>query len=196
MRSDSPEAFQLREHTLGLVRGYLLEHDDERERLGPLLDHLAAPGDVFTRANVTAHMTSSALVLSPDRTEVLVIHHRFLGLWLQPGGHYEPPGSLWDSARREVAEETGVDDLDLHPRFVESGLPLDIDSHPIPDRPARGEPGHFHHDLCFLAVARTRSALDAQFEEVHGARWVPVDDLAMMTNRRMARLGRKLVALA
>jgi 8-oxo-dGTP pyrophosphatase MutT (NUDIX family) len=186
----------LRASTRALVRAYLAAHFDEAATLRPLIAHLDAPGDPFARANAQGHLTSSALVLSPALDEALLIHHRFLGLWLQPGGHHEAPGSLWESACREVAEETGVASIALHPHFAANGLPLDIDSHRIPDRPEKGEAAHWHHDLCFLAVARERGELSLQLEEVQGARWLPIDDLARMSNRRVARLGRKLATLA
>ena len=84
------------------------------------------------------HLTTSALVLDPTLTRALVIHHRVFDVWLQPGGHYEPPGSLWDSACREVREETGVDAMTPFPSTVAAAL-LDIDTHPIPARAAKGE---------------------------------------------------------
>ncbi|CAN5200084.1 hypothetical protein BH10PSE17_BH10PSE17_08030 [soil metagenome] len=184
----------LREATLALVDAYCAADPAERDRLARLLAHLEEPGDGFLRSNPKGHMTSSALVLNAEQTHVLLIHHRFLDLWLQPGGHYEPPGSLWDSACREVAEETGVSGIVMHASLRDSGLPIDIDSHPIPDRPSKGEPPHWHHDLCFLATAPGAHALESQADEIHDVRWVPVEALATMSNPRMARLGRKLAA--
>src|SRR5437762_10909961 len=35
------------------------------------------------------HFTASAFVLSPDYDEVLLIFHKKLGRWLQPGGHVD-----------------------------------------------------------------------------------------------------------
>ncbi|CAN5365232.1 NUDIX hydrolase [soil metagenome] len=180
------------ESTLALVHAYGRVHPEEHDRLARVIAHLAEPRDGFTRSNRDGHMTSSALVLNQPRTHVLLIHHRFLGLWLQPGGHYEPPGSLWDSARREVAEETGVTDLVLCAPFDATGLPIDIDSHLIPDRPAKSETPHWHHDLCFLAATTHSGPLTSQADEIHDARWLPIGDLVGMSNARMARLGRKL----
>src|SRR6186713_1142021 len=87
----------------------------------------------------TTMRSSSALVLDPALTRALVIHHRVFDVWLQPGGHYEPPGSLWDSACREVREETGLDAMAPFPSTIDAAL-LDIDTHPIPARAAKGEP--------------------------------------------------------
>ncbi|MBB2488265.1 NUDIX domain-containing protein, partial [Mitsuaria sp. WAJ17] len=89
----------------------------ERQRLAALSAQLADDhGDVFSRANMRGHITTSAIVLDASGTQLLLIHHKTLDRWLQPGGHYEAPGSVWDSALREVAEETGVSGLRPHPR--------------------------------------------------------------------------------
>ena len=77
-----------------------------RERMLSLLQ-LSAP---LSRGHFTpGHLTASAFVVSPD-DELLLIFHRKLGIWVQPGGHIEPGDeSLLDAARREVAEEVGLD---------------------------------------------------------------------------------------
>src|SRR6188768_1998011 len=60
-------------------------------------------------APVTAsHPTGSAAVLDPNARKVLLVHHDKTGLWLFPGGHVEDGEAPWDTAVREVLEETGV----------------------------------------------------------------------------------------
>ena len=90
---------------------------------------LSLPGDVFARDHfVPGHVTASAFVWSPDRGSVLLIHHGKLHRWLQPGGHVEPGDlDVIAAARREVAEEVGLDDVDI----VGAGL-FDVDVHIIP----------------------------------------------------------------
>ncbi|HJN76908.1 MAG TPA: pseudouridine synthase [Myxococcota bacterium] len=111
------------------------------------------------------HFTASAMVLSPDERDVLLIHHQKLGRWLQPGGHIEPSDTgFLAAARREVLEETGIADLDV------LGL-LDVDVHAIPAR--EPEPRHEHHDLRFLFRAHSR-AMHAG-DGATDARWFPLD---------------------
>jgi 8-oxo-dGTP pyrophosphatase MutT (NUDIX family) len=119
------------------------------------------------------HFTASAFVLSPDRTEVLLILHGKLGLWLQPGGHIEPgDASVLEAARREVREEVGLDDLEC----LGGGL-FDVDVHTIPAS-AKG-PAHEHHDVRFLFAARTRDVLAG--DDAVAARWVPLASLGDAT---------------
>lgn len=47
-------------------------------------------------------------VFSPDFRRTLLVEHRRFG-WLSPGGRLEAGESPLDGARREVAEETGMD---------------------------------------------------------------------------------------
>ena len=61
----------------------------------------ASPG-CFSRSHYApGHVTGSAFVVSPDLSQVLLIHHRTIGRWLQPGGHYEPADSFAASAARD-----------------------------------------------------------------------------------------------
>lgn len=92
------------------------------------------------------HFTTSAFVLTPDRSALLLILHKKLGRWLQPGGHIEASdANPQASALREVIEETGLEAQNLV--SLHSGI-FDLDIHPIP---AHGdEPGHRHFDLRFL----------------------------------------------
>ena len=58
---------------------------------------------------VPGHFTASGFVVSPDGSSLLLIHHRRLDRWLQPGGHIDPEdASPIAAAAREVTEETGV----------------------------------------------------------------------------------------
>jgi 8-oxo-dGTP pyrophosphatase MutT (NUDIX family) len=93
-----------------------------------------------------------------------MVLHATLGRWLQPGGHVEPgDGGLVEAARREVLEETGLEELD----DAAPGA-FDLDVHPIP---ARGErPPHFHFDVRFLF--RSRGERLRPSAEVGDARWV------------------------
>ena len=98
----------------------------------------------FSRAQfMPGHVTATGLVLAPDAERLLLIHHRRLDRWLLPGGHVEPEDAdIWDTARREVIEETGA-------RLLPSSAPVlaGLDVHGIPA--GKGEPYHLHHDVLF-----------------------------------------------
>ncbi|MCP4836033.1 MAG: NUDIX hydrolase [Phycisphaera sp.] len=155
----------------------------------------AGSGDVFSRHHfVPGHFTASAFVLSPDGGSLLLILHRTLGLWLQPGGHVESDDEdIFAAARREAVEETGVEELES----VSLGGPLlDLDIHPIPANGKRNEPAHEHFDVRILLRAKTWDLFAGS--DAEDARWVPLgevedagtDDSVL---RAVRRVGSKLV---
>jgi len=110
-------------------------------------DFLARP-DPFFRGDREGHVTASAFVMLPPGDRVVLVSHRKLGGWLQPGGHVESEdGSVFETALREVREETGIERLEA-PR---GDAIVDLDVHAIP---AFGdEPSHFHYDVRFLLTS-------------------------------------------
>lgn len=124
---------------------------DYRERMLALVN---AGSDPFMRHNYRpGHFTCSSFVLSPTFDALLLIFHSKLRRWLQPGGHVEGEDrDVFAAARREVSEETGVEDL----RLLDGRTLFDLDIHQIPGRAK--EPGHEHFDLRFLFVAPSLQA--------------------------------------
>ncbi len=125
--------------------------------------------------------------LAPLR-EALHIHHKTLGKWLIPGGHLEAgDASLPAAALRELAEETAVTGIDGEMELI------DIDVHPIPANPSKGEGAHHHFDFRFLARARGHHEVTLQAEEVTGHRWMPVQqaEYPAVADRLAARHSRR-----
>ncbi len=141
-----------------------------------------------SRETYPGHVTTSALIVSPDMRRTLLIDHKTLKRWLQPGGHYEPADRFWQSALREAVEETAIEGLRLHPLHAEKDRPFLIDSHDVPGKASRGETPHVHHDLQYLFVADPERPLMAQLDEVAAARWHPIDALADVAPRALPRL--------
>ncbi len=156
-----------------------------RERMLALLD--GAGSAAFARDHfVPGHFTASAFVLSPDGAELLLIFHRKLELWLQPGGHVEVGDlSLGAAARREAMEELGV------ALPASAGAIFDVDIHAIPAR--KSEPAHQHFDVRFRLVAEAREFRAS--DEVADARWVKLQELASVTSdESVLRAARKLAS--
>jgi 8-oxo-dGTP pyrophosphatase MutT (NUDIX family) len=121
----------------------------------------------FDRGIVEGHLTGSAVVVSAHGDRVLLLHHRKLDRWLQPGGHGDPGETNGhEVALREALEETGIAGLALHPQ---APRPLDVDVHDIPARGA--EPAHQHLDLRYLVVAPEDAHIAPALAEMHDLRW-------------------------
>jgi len=147
--------------------------------------------DIHSRDTFPGHVTTSAFILDGAGRRTLLVHHRSLARWLQPGGHYEAPEGLDESALREAFEETGARNLSLDPWHRASGIPVDIDSHLIPARPQKGEPEHWHHDIRYVVRAE-EGGVRPDLSEVHDAQWRDVAELGTIAPdalRNMRRLG-------
>jgi 8-oxo-dGTP pyrophosphatase MutT (NUDIX family) len=124
---------------------YSAADDIEQASLTRIREFVARSPDAFSRSNPEGHITASALVADPRAPAFLLVWHRKLGHWLQPGGHLEEDdASVFAAALREAREETGIEHF-AHP--IGDRI-LDVDVHPIP---AHGpDPAHFHFDIRFL----------------------------------------------
>lgn len=170
------------------VTRYLSEVAAPGEHLALLRWQMEEGHALDQRTTFPGHVTTSAIVLSPDHSQTLLIDHVTIGRWLQPGGHYEPAAHFFLSAMREAQEETGVTGLLPHPWHRSGDLPFVIDSHDVPGKAARNEPPHVHHDLQYVFLADPFAPLTAQLEKVHAAKWAPIDQLADISPKAWARL--------
>src|ERR1019366_9544713 len=89
-----------------LFRRYLAAYPQEADRLTVLARQLGQPDDKLNdRKNMIGHLTASALVMD-KQGNCLLIYHRFLKRWLQPGGHLDVEEMPQAGALRELKEET------------------------------------------------------------------------------------------
>jgi 8-oxo-dGTP pyrophosphatase MutT (NUDIX family) len=140
--------------------------EDRFERLAweALVDVVGPP--LLTRAAAPAHVTASAVVLSPDARQTCLVLHAKLGRWVQPGGHLEPGDlSLMGAARREVREETGLD-------AVDAGRPVILSRHRAPCAPGVVD---WHLDVQHVLVSDVVPPRVSA--ESHEVAWWPVDRL-------------------
>ncbi len=175
---------------LAQLDAYVPADEREAEMRARVAAFVAAAGpSAFERTNGLGHLTASAWVVDPERAFTVLLHHRKLDRWLQPGGHVEGDPDLRSAALREAREETGLRTL----RALGDEI-YDIDIHRIPARAA--EPAHDHFDVRFAFEADPRERFVCN-DESRDVRWIALADLAQYgIDDSVRRLVRKTHSLS
>ena len=121
------------------------------------------------RSCLPGHLTGSAWLVAPDRRSTVLIHHKKLNRWLQPGGHADGNGNLFQVALDEASEETG---LDLFTFIPVANLILDIDVQKIPERGAELAQTHYTIRYIFqipeINLSGNAESCEARFIPING----------------------------
>jgi 8-oxo-dGTP pyrophosphatase MutT (NUDIX family) len=152
-----------------LIRAYRpIDVDDEKTRVR-FIEFVTRHPDCLERSLEIGHITASAWVVDPTGRQVVLVHHKKLDRWLQPGGHADGCSAVETVARREVEEETGLTQL-----ASVGPIPFDLDIHPIPEH--RGVRAHEHFDMRIAFRAEGDLSLRLS-EESHNVAWIPISEL-------------------
>ena len=126
-----------------------------------------------------AHMTASAWVVSPDRSQVLMAYHNLYRSWAWLGGHADGERDLRSVALREVREESGLAHVCLAVPDILSLEVLTVDGHM---KRGRYVSSHLHLNLTFLVEADPTEPLRIKPDENSRVGWMtPAEALAAST---------------
>lgn len=136
-------------------------------------------------------VVSTCLVTPTVPKKILLIHHKKLNTWLQPGGHIEPFETPVEAACRECLEETGIDISSLlrpGERVDEYAYPMPVPRFLLEEKipPHGGQPEHFHLD-CIYVISVPEQPISHQEAEAHAIGWFTLEDtrqLPMFANTR------------
>jgi 8-oxo-dGTP pyrophosphatase MutT (NUDIX family) len=172
-----------RDPVIQLLTAYRAANPAEAQVADRILALVNSRTDCFDRTCRPGHLTGSAWVVSPDGDRHLLLHHRKLDKWLQPGGHADGQNDLAEVALREAIEETGLQSLKVVADSL-GGAVLDLDIHDIPARYAADgsliEDGHEHHDVRFLLQADADESLCLS-DESNELRWCTPEEVQSLT---------------
>lgn len=173
-----------RERLIALLQEHTPADATEHAMTQATIEFVSTHPDCFDRSLLIGHVTGSAWIVSPDRQQVLLIHHRKLDRWLQPGGHADGDPNVAAVALREAQEETGLTSL----RIVGDGI-FDVDIHEIPLR--KDVPAHLHYDIRFLLEADPSEAF-GNSDEITNIQWFAVENVKnMVDSESILRMVRK-----
>lgn len=148
--------------------------EEEKGYKNKMLELYQAKGvKAFSRNNFEAHFTASAWIINSDTNEILLLHHKKLNKWLQPGGHADGETNLEKVARKEANEETGLENLQLVSNEV-----YDIDIHLIPEN--TGIPEHYHYDVRFAYFCERNEKTQINHES-NDFQWIKLQKVEDLT---------------
>ena len=122
----------------------------------------------------------SAIVMKDRKT--LLIKHKKLGVWLNPGGHLEENETPEEAAIREVKEETGLDveiieigsihKIKTNGAF-EKTLPFSIMYEYVDYKTGI----HEHFDMIYLVRPKNNAEINADYKEVTEIGWFSENEI-------------------
>ena len=119
------------------------------------------------------HFCVSVYVYNPKSRKFLLIKHRKLGKWIQPGGHIEPNEGPAEAALRETFEETG-----LNVKLVGKKFPREQDFiSPLALQKNIVEENHIHIDFVYLAYPKESQMEIINYNETEGLEWFTLDQI-------------------
>ena len=161
------------------------------EEMAPndMLKFLDEETGYFLRNNYNGHFTGSAWIVNPDRSSILMTHHKKLGKWIQLGGHADGESDLLKVALREAKEESGIQQFKVFSEEI-----FDLDIHGIPQN--NSELGHLHYDVRFLIEADPTGEAVIISDESHDVTWIPLADVTKLNPEvSIARMIKKTIIM-
>lgn len=162
-----------RKKLLTLLEAHTPADKVEAAMLEETIQFVNQHSDCFERTLMVGHITGSAWIVDKTRTMAVLVHHRKLNRWFQPGGHCDGDSDVLNVAMKEAQEETG-----LFVKPVDNQV-FDVDIHLIPER--KNEPAHYHYDIRFLLEAVPTQAFQLSSESKE-LRWVLLSEIAALNN--------------
>ena len=100
-------------------------------------------------------------------------------MFLYPGGHVDKNDiNPLDASKREIFEETGLNDLELLKLMDDELIPIDIDTHKISYNERLNLPEHYHFDFRYLFMVDEVSDIKIDSEELSNYKWISLDELS------------------
>ena len=146
--------YPYKKYILETLEKYKKYFKSEEKRFELLEKQLENNENLWTRKNFNWHLTASAYIFDKSMQNFVVIHNINLDKWLVPGLHWEEwDWEMQNTAKREAMEETWLSQLKLCSWHNQNEMiPIDIDTHYIPENKKKDERQHFHHDFRYIFI--------------------------------------------
>lgn len=174
------------------IMNYDPENEQETNDKKIMLKYLKKFDDVFTRKNEMFHFTTSAWIINPNRTKVLMIYHNIYDSWAWIGGHADGNSNLLEVIQKEILEETGLQKVKL---LYNGIFGLSIQTVKAHIKRGKYVSSHLHYDIQFLFEALEDDKLQIKPDENSNVKWLNVETLLeQVTEEHMKPLYQKLMS--
>lgn len=164
----------MKEQVKSILLKYLELYPKEIERQSNFLDYLMRNKDneIVNYKNYNGHITAGGFIYAKKEKKFLTVYHRHLNMFLSPGGHVEKSDvSPLEGAKREIKEETGLDNLEQLVTSKGELVPIDIDTHDVLFSSNFNIPEHYHFDFRYLFVVDEIRDVSISHQELKGYQW-------------------------
>ena len=158
---------------IAALAAYRPWNEQEARDRTELLRRLKSGEELYSRENLSAHLTASAWVVSPDRRQVLLAHHDLYGSWAWLGGHADGDHDLLGVALREVREESGLTDVRSLSDHIYSLEILTVDGH---EKHGEYVSSHLHLNVTYLLEADPAAPLRCKPDENSRVGWFSLEN--------------------
>ena len=187
----------MKESLINLLNSYLILFPEESERQKLLIEYLESHKDdeLIDWNNFDGHIVAGGFIYAKEENKFLVLYHNDLKMFLYPGGHVDNDDvNTLFAAKREISEETGINNLEQLKVSDDELMPIDIDTHKIGYNERLNLPEHYHFDFRYLFVVEKIQDIKTDVEEMSGYKWISLDELTNDPNYgRVATKIKKLI---
>lgn len=175
----------MKEKVQNLISDYLEIFKSEKTRQEPLLNYLKNHNnnEIIDWNNFDGHLVAGGFIYSTTEKKFLVLYHNDLKMYLYPGGHIEKnDANPLEAAKREIKEETNLENLTQLKLNNNELIPLDIDTHIIPYNENNSLPEHIHFEFRYLFLIDNIENIVLDSKELTNYKWIDIDELQQDVN--------------
>ena len=151
------------------------EEQDKKE----FLRRLKSEEELFTRDNCAAHITVSGWVVNPARTKVLMVYHNLYDSWSWLGGHADGEKDLLKVAKKEVQEESGLEQIKEVTSEIFSLEILTVSGH---EKKGKYVSSHLHLNVTYLLEADDSFPVRIKPDENSDVAWFGFEEAIEKSN--------------
>ncbi len=163
-----------------ILNNYLVLFPEEKGRQSEFIKYLENHNEleITDWNNFDGHIVASGFVYAKKDAKFLVLYHKDLKMFLYPGGHIDKEdGNPLVTAKREIFEETGLNNFEQLKITDNALIPIDIDTHKVAYNDRLKLPEHFHFDFRYLFMIDSICDIKIDKEETSNYKWINMEQL-------------------